>query len=188
MIGPILGQRGIRSTATVWLALALMLPAEVIGKDADADLAVRIVPNDFYSEKLGRSIERNEHFHVVLTNQTRRSLRLWKEWCSWGYFNLSFEVHDEDGRVTKMTKAPSGWDRNFPDWIILAPGDHFVIDVKLDESVWQGIPAPSAPKRPPVPRVVRLKAIFEIRTDEEAVRNAVWTGRAASTEDSYNLW
>jgi hypothetical protein len=56
-----------------------------------ATLAVRIVPTS-YREKTGRAIELrrpSEHFYVVVTNVSGEPIRLWKEWCSWGYFNLS---------------------------------------------------------------------------------------------------
>src|SRR3954470_12347583 len=35
---------------------------------------------------------------VVLKNVGSSPLRLWKDTCSWGYQNLSFEITDGDGR------------------------------------------------------------------------------------------
>ena len=64
-----------------------------------APLAVRVVPTS-YREETGRAIQLyrpSQHFHVVVTNVSDESVRLWREWCSWGYFNLSFRVTDEEG-------------------------------------------------------------------------------------------
>jgi hypothetical protein len=83
-------------------------------------LAVRIVPSTF-REKIGRSIElyTSPNFYVVVTNTSESPVRLWREWCSWGYFNLSFVVTDERGKTTTVTKKPRGWDHNFPDGSIV---------------------------------------------------------------------
>src|SRR5947208_270066 len=67
-------------------------PAEV------AALTVRIVPTDF--DETGRVIEMNrpsQHFYVVATNVSGQSIRLWREWCSWGYYNLTFQVTGREG-------------------------------------------------------------------------------------------
>jgi hypothetical protein len=62
-----------------------------------APLAVRIVPTS-NTEKLGPGIELygpEQHFHVVITNASGGPIRLWREWCRWGYFNLAFVVAEE---------------------------------------------------------------------------------------------
>lgn len=52
-------------------------------------LAVRIVSTKHH-EKIGRTIELyqpSQHFDVVVTNVSDRPVRLWREWCRWGYFS-----------------------------------------------------------------------------------------------------
>src|SRR5688572_4135471 len=78
-----------------------------------AALAVRVVPTS-YREEGGRAIELrrpSEHFYVVVTNVSGKPIRLWKEWCSWGYFNLSFQVTDDAGRSVEVRKQDRDWTR-----------------------------------------------------------------------------
>ena len=56
-----------------------------------------------------------------------------------------------------------------------------VFDVTFDESIWQNAPSPKAETY----RVVKLKAIFEIREDKFAKEKNVWTGRVVSPEYTY---
>jgi hypothetical protein len=151
-----------------------------------APLTLRIVPsrND---EATGRSIglsARPPQFHVVVTNTSDRPVRLWREWCSWGYFNLSFVVTRDGGRPVTVRKKPRGWDRNFPDATLVPPGEHMVWDVTFEDSTWQDCPVPTPGK----PQTVTMKAVYEIRPDKEAEAVHVWTGRVSSPSDSYTLW
>lgn len=63
-----------------------------------------------------RSLYEGTHFHVMITNQTDKTLRLWTDRYSWGYDNLFFEVIERDGKRTKIFKKTKSWNKNFPDW------------------------------------------------------------------------
>jgi hypothetical protein len=72
-----------------------------------ADWAIDVVPSDSGKEKKVISIY--DPFCVVLTNVTDHDLTVWKEWCSWGYFNLTFEFTGKDGKVVQVKKMGQEW-------------------------------------------------------------------------------
>jgi len=153
-------------------------------KPAEA-LSVRIVPTNF-RETVGRSItlwQPTQHFHVIITNSSDKPLRLWKEWCSWGYYNLYFEATDKDGKKSHVKKMPRGWTKNFPDWITVFPGDHKVFEVTFD-ATWRGAPVPPKGKS----HKINLKAVFEIGEDKDTKQNQVWTGKVSSPELPYTIY
>jgi hypothetical protein len=91
---------------------------------------------------------------------------------------------DESGKKVIITKKPREWNKNYPDWTIIPPGEHMVFDVKFDESTWQNAPLLEAEK----PRTIRLKAIFEIPEEVEAKERNIWTGRVSSPEYAYTFY
>jgi hypothetical protein len=126
----------------------------------------------------------SSHFHVVVTNVSGEPVRLWKEWCSWGYFNLSFVATAEGGRPVTVVKQPRGWDKNYPDWEVVPPGGHHVREVTFDPATWPDVPLPEPNRSKPV----RMKAVFSIRPDNEAKEHGVWTGQVSSPEELYTIW
>ncbi len=156
-------------------------PAEV------AALAVRIVPTS-YGEKDRRAVidlrGASAHFHVVVTNVSREPIRLFKEWSSWGYFNLSFQLTDEAGSSVNVEKMQRAWTRNYPDWETIPPGGHHLREVTFDPTDWAGLPPPDAHRR----KAVRMKAIYDIQPDWDTKEHGVWTGHISSPEESYELW
>jgi hypothetical protein len=151
------------------------------GPRTAAPLSVRIVPSAFREPGPRRIAAK--HFHAVVTNVSEEPVRLWQEWCSWGYFTLSFEVTDQDGRSAVVKKKPRGWDRNTPDWIAIPPGDHLVFDVSFSEPIWEDAPSPEGVK----PRPVRMKAVYAIPADPETKKHGVWVGQVASPEEAYEV-
>jgi hypothetical protein len=168
------------------LALAACPSSAEEKKQDTVAVAVRIVPTGF-RETGGRMLalfDPAQHFHVVVTNVGTSSIRLWKESCSWGYANLSFETKLADGKVQKISKMPRAWDKNVPDWTTLLPGDHLVLEVNFDASVWQNTPLPVAGQQ----RTLDLKATFEIAEDPQSKQKHVWTGKVSSAESKYTIF
>ena len=109
-------------------------------------LSIRIVPTS-YRDDGGRTIglyHPSHHFYVVLTNDSDKLIRLWKEWCSWGSDNLSFEVTEEKGRSVAVTKSQRDWTKDFPDWEVIPPGGHQVRRLIFDSTEWENSPMPEA--------------------------------------------
>ena len=169
------------------LALAGVSPSKEPTPCGQAEpLSIRIVPTS-HRERTGRAIQLygpGRHFHVVVTNTSRLPVRLWRDWCSWGYFNLSFAATDQAGRSFVVSKKPRGWDKNYPDWDIVPPGDHMVLEVSFDASTWENDPMPEAGKS----RTIKMKAIYEVLQDEESMKHGVWKGRISSPEETYTLY
>jgi hypothetical protein len=155
-------------------------------EDSAVALSARIVPTSF-KETGTRAItlfDPSQHFAVVLTNVGKNPIRLWREWCSWGYFNLSFEAKDQNGAAFIVTKKPREWNKNYPDWMIIPSGDHMVIEVTFDGATWQNAPTPETGQQ----RIVSLRAVYESVDSQEAKTNEVWTGKVLSPENTYTLF
>lgn len=148
-------------------------------------IAVRIVSPDRTRGDGPQLITLNQpsqHFHVVVTNVSGKPIRLWREWCSWGYYMLSFRVTDENGKVTEVKKGPCEWKKNYPDWTTLQPGDHMVYEVSFDERTWPDVALEQGKARQ-----VRMSAVIEVKPDMDSEREDVWTGTVASPERSYTI-
>lgn len=115
-------------------------------------------------------------FHVVLTNVSAAPIRLWKEWCSWGYFNLSFELQLGDDKPVPIVKLERGWDKNYPDAVEIPPGEHLVLPVRLRGDEWKL----EFGKKEAGPWPARLRAFYDVSPDDESRRLGVWTGRVES--------
>jgi hypothetical protein len=176
-----------RWNRTVVCAFLVAAVGGILRAQADSDvLSVRIVPTNF-ADAGPRGITLSgpsQHFSVVITNIGRDSIRLWRQTCSWGYANLSFEAKDANGATVAVTKKQRGWEKNFPDWITIPPGDHFVVDVAFDVASWQNSPLPKAGQQ----KLVSLRAFYEIPADPETKANKVWVGKVASPQNMYAIF
>ena len=119
------------------------------------------------------------HFHVIVSNSSEKPQRIWREWCSWGYYGLTFEFTDENGKKWVAKKKPQGWTRNFPDWVTLGAHTSVVLDVYFgDSGTWQGFPLPENGSQ-----TVTMQAVFEFKPDDESRKDGIWTGRVESKAD-----
>lgn len=137
---------------------------------ADAPLRLSIVA-ECSQERIGATSSTTAPFYVIVTNQSDRPVRVWREWCSWGYFALSLEAKTPDGRAFQIKKKPTAWTKNFPDYFIILPNAHFVLPVKLNEK-WQNYPTEE--------RKLSLRAHYQILADKESKEKQVWTGKIIS--------
>ena len=64
----------------------------------ETNLEVSIAIPERNGKRVLEYSSRNPHFHVVVTNTSDKPQRLWREWCSWGYYCLYFELSDGKGR------------------------------------------------------------------------------------------
>jgi len=147
---------------------------------AGGAVTVQIVPTSF---RMGRRFLWRHNFDVVLTNGTRKPIRLWSHFCSRGYENLSFESRDAGGTLSKVTINGIAWTEDGPFWTEIPPGEHFVINVKFDNVLWTATPG----RVPEWHHPYKLRAIYEIPPDDETAKYGVWTGRVSSDEREYEL-
>ncbi len=149
----------------------------------EKSISIKIVPTSV-NENGDRLIilrDPSDRFHVVMTNVSKESIRIWKENNSWGYFNLSFRVKDKNGKIFSLKKKPKGWNKNFPDWTIVPPGNHRVFEVMFDDSLWEKSPLPERGES----AVIKLQALYEIHETKEAKEYEIWTGQILSDESEY---
>ena len=136
-----------RLLGVLWAGTMASLSADRPAVSAQVpSLSVRIVPTS-YRDDGGRTIglyHPSHHFYDVLTNNSGKLIRLWKEWCSWGSQNLSFEVTDEAGRSVAVTNPRDTWNKNFPDWEVIPPGGQQVREINFDMPTWHNSPMPEA--------------------------------------------
>jgi hypothetical protein len=130
-----------------------------------------------------RPLHSDETFAVVVMNASDKPASVWREWCSWGYHNLSLEFRDKNGKEWSVTKQPHEWTRNFPDFAELAPGESIIFYVKLTEDVWENLP----PLKELAGKKIKMRVRYEIGEDADTKRENVWTGKLESAFQEYTV-
>jgi hypothetical protein len=126
---------------------------------------------------------RDSHFQVILTSRSSAPQRIWQEKNSWGYSALSFEVIDRKGVRWIVRKRTEVFTRNGPGWWTLEPHGHLFLDVYLgDRSIWEGLPRTSSGCE-----TVQMRAVYEVKADDESKKERVWTGRIVSDTQAVTL-
>lgn len=135
-------------------------------------------------DRSGISMAKKEpdEFYVVLTNVSRVPQAVWESWNSWGYEAISFELTTTDGKKFVVSKRPGIFTVNFPSTFVVAPGEHQVYPIRLDDS-WETHPV--LPKSGEMP--ITVKAVYEAIPTPEATQRKVWTGRAESHSYNFSL-
>ncbi len=168
-------------------------------KNVGSPLAVSIaVPEQTGQRRLLLS-NKSPHFSVVLRNISLHPVSIYGEDSSWGSYNLTLEITAVGGRtldkplVVKRGWGVDHWFANRADVETLMPGDEVVRDLRV-----QGTPAASlvfgdGTYRPfPLPKstdkqIVRMRAVYTEKEDDQAARTSVWSGQAASEARDYNV-
>lgn len=135
-------------------------------------VSLKIVPHS-YSPSSGYCIKDDDEIHIVLSNFSRENIRIWKQWNSWGYYNLSFKLLTSN-KEFYLTKKKKRWTRNFADLAYVKSFEHFVITETINSEYWDGIPLDIKGKK------VKIKAIYETKETEEAKEHNIWTGKIES--------
>jgi hypothetical protein len=169
------------------LLLTTLLAATNIVADicaAEVPISVSVAVPVRNGERRIEYRDKSTHFHVTIANTSDKPQRIWREWCSWGYFGLTFEFTDERGEKRFAKKKQRDWTYNFPDWLTLEPQESLVLDVYFgDSDTWEGFP-----RHEPGSQMVTMQAVFEFRPDDESRKHSVWTGRAVSKADKFVFW
>ena len=158
-----------------------MASEPAVREPASPDLLVAIAVPDRRGGRVVELIDERSHFHVVVTNVSEHPVRLWREWCSWGYYNLSFEITLPGGKKLVAKKHARPWKKNYPDFCTIEPGNHLVIEVYPNADDWKDSGLGSIARSDPGEgRKVTLQAIYSIEADQHAGEEGVWTGRVES--------
>ncbi len=170
---------------TALLICILFSGALLTANGAAADKSIRVaiaIPQNRQGERrVNVNFLDRERFHVIITNTSHKPKRIWQEWCSWGYYGLSFQLTDEHGKTWTARKKLRAWSRNYPDYWTLGPQESLVVDVAFfDSDLWEGFPTPKVSSWK-----LKMCAVYEVRPDRESEENSVWTGRSISKADDY---
>jgi hypothetical protein len=163
------------------LLLILASAYTIAGNQADLFLTVEVpIHNGQRTIQVGRQASL---FHVVIENSSEHQINLWREWCSWGYFNLKFQITDEKGATWIVRKKEKEWDKNFPDFVSINPSDKMVIDVTLNSDIWENI----LPHDIELSTTVSMIAIYDGENSEDARKRGIWSGKLVSEKREYIL-
>ena len=114
-----------------------------------------------------------DKFYIVLHNISGKDQRVWRDWCPWGYDNLSLLAEVADGKTIPITVKPKAWDKAYPDAALVKKGKSYVFEIHLAGNVWQG-----AEKLPQTP--FKLTVRYEVKDSPESKEKHVWVGKVSS--------
>jgi hypothetical protein len=125
----------------------------------------------------GQVLNISKPFQVILTNATNHNLTVWKESCSWGYWNLSFQFKGKDGKIVNVKKDTGVLGpRNFPDELEVLPGSAYTLTVDLlGSKEWTNVEALHGEL---TMRVIYISSIHEDMLNEQV--KSVWLGQVTS--------
>ncbi|MEM7660147.1 MAG: hypothetical protein AAF399_28820 [Bacteroidota bacterium] len=123
------------------------------------------------------SLERYARFQVLLTNVSDQSIRLWKDWNTWGYFNLQLDWRSGERVFPIRRKPPKQWNGDFPDFWTLLPGEKVVLEIDMRSGEWEGIPDLYGEMIE-----AELFATYQNKPDPLAEEFGVWVGKVRSAE------
>ena len=163
------------------LLLAVLVAAPLSAREEPAPaLSVEIAA----PARFGKRTLELSSVPVVVANRSPADVRVWREWCSWGWFQLSFEIRDGTGNIVTVRKKERAWDKNYPDFWTLAPGEPLVLTANLlDAEAW-GWSAPAADLRG---KALEVRAVFAAEEDEASREDEVFHGEVRSPWRSYEL-
>lgn len=79
-------------------------------------------------------------FQVILTNATAHDMQVWKEYCTWGYGNLSFKFTSLNGKtVVNVQRKPAYCPKNAPIGLIVKPGCPYIMTFNFASREWSGV-------------------------------------------------
>lgn len=166
----------------VCAGLLLMSWGCLSGEEVKPDWRVEIVPSR-HTEGKGAVLYAKKPidvFYVVLHNQSGRDLRVWRDWCPWGYDNLSLTAEVDGGEKIQITRVPNKWSKTYPDAALVKAGKSYVYEVHLGGKTWVG--ADKITDKP-----FKLTVTFKVLKTPESTEKNVWVGKAVSQPGTVTL-
>ena len=166
------------SLLSFFIALTVVsLAIGMIFSPAAPGLSIQVVGNCRVTGSASariRAVRPTDHFHVVVTNESNETLRLWEERSKLGHLNISFELMDSSGKLIGTISKSGGWAKSYPDYLELKPGQHRVIDVYLERDRWR-IPLQLKDVQQD-PENFQLVAKYSIGKSAESEEYGIWVG------------
>jgi len=153
--------------------------------NAPASITVEISSPEHFRRRV---LAIDQGFLVVVNNVSAAPVRVWRDWCSWGYQQLSFEITDDAGHSWTVRRKEHEFFKNYPDYWTLGPGEPLVLSIALTTDLWE---SPESGGGLPIAdlkgKAVTMRAIFAASEDDQSRENSVWNGRVNSTARIYEL-
>lgn len=123
------------------------------------------------------ALDRYPRFHILMKNVSPETLKLWKDWNTWGFFNLqmSWEAGGQMHSIQK--KTPNAWNGDFPDFWVIPAGETLILEVDMSTGEWEGIPDLYGERIE-----ATVSATYENKTDGLARKFGIWVGKVSSKE------
>ncbi|MGB0775989.1 MAG: hypothetical protein ACPGUY_09085 [Akkermansiaceae bacterium] len=121
-----------------------------------------------------------DNFYIILHNVSGREQRVWRDWCPWGYDNLSLIAELDNGKKVTLTRTPNKWDKTYPDAALIPAGKSYVFAVRLAGKTWSGLEKLNAAP-------FKLTVRYRIKASPEAKQKRVWVGEAQSVAETFTL-
>ncbi|MEM6764029.1 MAG: hypothetical protein AAF655_03860, partial [Bacteroidota bacterium] len=131
-----------------------------------------VVPQTNPQGERSLDMSRYPRFHVVLQNTGDFPLNIWKDWNSWGYYNLSLIFSSPDTSFKIQKKNPKTWDGDFADYWTILPDEHLVLEIDMRAGLWKGIPDLYGETLSG-----EISAVYENKPDALASEFGIWTGK-----------
>lgn len=150
-----------------------------IGISRGQELDLRLVVPQSTPEG-GREIflARYPRIHAILTNKSDEKLRIWKDWNSWGWENLTLVWSIGGGKPQIIRHIrPTYLDGDFPDFWTLDPGESVILEIDMSTGEWDGFPDLYGEKIP-----ASIFALYQNKSDLLANEFGIWTGQVKSPE------
>ena len=166
------------------ISLGLLLSFTIntaVAQDEYHGLSVSIAVPSHHDNRVIDLHSPSAHFHVQISNKSKYAVNLWREWCSWGYFNLSFEVTNDAGKTWIVKKKDRPWTKNFPDFITLGSNQSIIYNVDFDPKFWESSPLLNSARS----QKLIVRAIYESKESGDAKKNGVWSGKITSQARKY---
>lgn len=125
------------------MGVACVQAAPVVAPDAalpaeSSGLKISISPT-FTSDNSDSSIalhHNDPHINVVLQNTSDKPIRVYQDWNSWGYYNLTLQITSVDGKKLdkplNIGRGPGMWLANTASTDIIEAGQAMVREVRLN--------------------------------------------------------
>ena len=114
-----------------------------------------------------------DKFYIVLHNVSGKDQRVWRDWCPWGYGNLSLTAELDSGKKVMLSVKPKNWDKSYPDAALVRAGKSYVFEIHLAGNIWKSLEC--LPKS-----AFKLTVGYQIKESPEAKQKHVWTGKVSS--------
>ena len=102
--------------------------------NAPASITVEISSPEHFRRRV---LAIDQGFLVVVNNVSAAPVRVWRDWCSWGYQQLSFEITDDAGHSWTVRRKEHEFFKNYPDYWTLGPGEPLVLSIALTTDLWE---------------------------------------------------